>query len=60
MANTALRGPIGEVKRWITREEGRGTVVTSDMVWSRIRKKYAYLDEADQETMFQEAEDFRV
>ena len=60
MANTTLRGPIGEVKRWITREEGRGTVVTSDMVWSRIRKKYAYLDEADQETMFQEAEDFRV
>lgn len=56
----SLRGPIGEIKRWITREGGRGTVVTSDMVWNRIKKKYAYLDEKAQETVFQEAEDFRV
>lgn len=60
MANTALRGPIGEIKRWINREIGRGTVVTSDMVWNRIKKKYAYLDEVDQEVVFQEAEDFRT
>lgn len=56
----SLRGPIGEMTRWITREGGRGTVVTSDMVWNRIKMKYKYLDEKQQEALFQAAEDSRV
>ncbi len=57
---TALSGVRRSMKNWIARKKRRGETPPADEIWTKIKKDFSYLTEAEREVIFQECEDYKT